>query len=143
MKVGNTINGLKITDVKRVNKLNLIQFLKEVDNYLQKGYQIDVNSARQVGLVLMADLYKVEQPFGGVGSVGEDVDNESVDDSSKEAEFVPEPQSVQSTNAEYTVEPAVDTAKEEAAVAEQTPVAEEITPLTAKKTTTRSKKTAQ
>ena len=144
MKVGNTINGLKITDVKRVNKLNLIQFLKEVDNYLQKGYQIDVNSARQVGLVLMADLYKVEQPFGGVGSVGEDVDNESVDDSSKEAEFVPEPQSVQSTNAEDTVEPAVEVVKEEADVAEeQTPVVEEQSPLTAKKTTTRSKKTTQ
>lgn len=68
MKVGNTINGLTITDVKRVNKLNLIQFLKEVDSYLQKGYQIDVNSARQVGLVLQAYLYKVEQHFGGVGS---------------------------------------------------------------------------
>ena len=70
MKVGNTIGGLTVTDVKRVNKLNLIQFLKEVDSYLQKGYQIDVNSARQVGLVLQVDLYKVEQPFG-IGSVGD------------------------------------------------------------------------
>ena len=60
MKVGNLLNGLAVTDVKRVNKLNLIQFLKEVDSYLQQGYQIDVTSGRQVGLVLMADLYKTE-----------------------------------------------------------------------------------
>ena len=135
MKVGNVIGGLEVTDVKRVNKLNLIQFLKEVDNYLQQGYQIDVNSARQVGLVLMADVFKVEQPFGSigsteVGSVGDQTPAESVSDSSKEAELVPEPQSVQSTNAEDTVEPAVDTVNEEA-------------PVVPKKTTTRSKKTAQ
>ena len=60
MKVGNIINGLTVTDVKRVNKLNLIQFLKEVDSYLQQGYQIDVTSGRQVGLVLQADVYKTE-----------------------------------------------------------------------------------
>ena len=143
MKVGNVIGGLEVTDVKRVNKLNLIQFLKEVDNYLQQGYQIDVNSARQVGLVLMADVYKTEAAFGGVGSVGDQTPAESVSDSSKEAEFVPEPQSVQSTNVEDTVEPAEEAVNEEAAVAEQTPVTEEQSPLTAKKTTTRSKKTAQ
>lgn len=143
MKVGNVIGGLEVTDVKRVNKLNLIQFLKEVDSYLQQGYNIDVNSARQVGLVLMADVYKTESTFGGVGSVGDQTPAESVSDSSKEAEpvsedtSVPEPQSVQSTNVEDTVEPAVDTVKEE------DPVVEEIAPLTAKKTTTRSKKTAQ
>ena len=121
MKVGNTIGGLTVTDVKRVNKLNLIQFLKEVDSYLQKGYQIDVNSARQVGLVLMVDVYKTEQPFGSiavgstdVGSVGEQVDDES-----------------------DSVEPVEEVAKEEVSVAE------EQSPLTAKKTTTRSKKTAQ
>ena len=136
MKVGNVIGGLTVTDVKRVNKLNLIQFLKEVDSYLQQGYQIDVNSARQVGLVLMADLYKTEAAFGGVGSVGDQTPAEDVDVSSKEAESVPEPLSVQTTNAEYTVEPAVDTVNGEATVAEQSP-------LTAKKTTTRSKKTAQ
>ena len=146
MKVGNTINGLTITDVKRVNKLNLIQFLKEVDNYLQLGYQIDVNSARQVGLVLMADVYKTEAAFGGVGStdvgsVGEQIPAESV--ASKEAEpvsedtSVPEPQSVQSTNVEDTVEPAEEVVKEEAHVVE------EQSPLTPKKTTTRSKKTVQ
>ena len=143
MKVGNTINGLKITDVKRVNKLNLIQFLKEVDSYIQQGYNIDVNSARQVGLVLQTDMFKTEQPFGSIGSVGDQTPAESVDVSSKEAEFVPEPQSVQPTNVEDTEEPAVEVVKEEAAVAEKTPVAEEQSPLTAKKTTTRSKKTAQ
>ena len=148
MKVGNVIGGLEVTDVKRVNKLNLIQFLKEVDNYLQQGYQIDVNSARQVGLVLMANVYKTEAAFGGVGStdvgsVGDQTPAESVDVSSKEAESVPEPQSVQSTNVEDTVEPAVDTVSGEAAVAEQTSVVEEQSPLAAKKTTTRSKKTAQ
>ena len=82
MKVGNIINGLTVTDVKRVNKLNLIQFLKEVDSYLQLGYQIDVTSGRQVGLVLMADVYKTEVASSvkvgstnatstGEGSVGE------------------------------------------------------------------------
>ena len=134
MKVGNTINGLTVTDVKRVNKLNLIQFLKEVDSYLQKGYQIDVNSARQVGLVLMADVFKTETSSNiDVGSVGDQIPTESVGVASKEAESVPsdtsvpEPQSVQSTNVEDTVEPAVDAVKEEAP----------------KKTTTRSKKTVQ
>ena len=82
MKVGNIINGLTVTDVKRVNKLNLITFLKEVDSYLQQGYQIDVTSGRQVGLVLMANLYKTEAASSvkvgstnatstGDGSVGE------------------------------------------------------------------------
>ena len=82
MKVGNLVNGLAVTDVKRVNKLNLIQFLKEVDSYLQQGYQIDVTSGRQVGLVLQADVYKTEVASSvkvgstnatstGEGSVGE------------------------------------------------------------------------
>ena len=82
MKVGNLVNGLAVTDVKRVNKLNLITFLKEVDSYLQQGYQIDVTSGRQVGLVLMANLYKTEAASSvkvgstnatstGEGSVGE------------------------------------------------------------------------
>ena len=82
MKVGNIIGGLEVTDVKRVNKLNLITFLKEVDSYLQQGYQIDVTSGRQIGLVLMADLYKTEAASSvkvgstnatstGEGSVGE------------------------------------------------------------------------
>ena len=82
MNVGNIINGLTVTDVKRVNKLNLIQFLKEVDSYLQLGYQIDVTSGRQVGLVLQTDMFKTEAASSvkvgstnatstGEGSVGE------------------------------------------------------------------------
>ena len=135
MKVGNTINGLTITDVKRVNKLNLIQFLKEVDNYLQLGYQIDVNSARQVGLVLMADLYKTESTSSvKVGSVGEQIPAENV--TSKEAVAVPEPQSV-------VTESTVQQEQVNAESAEEVPVVEEQSPLTPKKTTTRSKKTVQ
>ena len=82
MKVGNLIGGKEVTDVKRVNKLNLIQFLKEVDSYLQQGYKLDVTSGRQVGLVLQADVYKTEAASSvkvgstnatstGEGSVGE------------------------------------------------------------------------
>ena len=128
MKVGQIIGGLTITDVKRVNKLNLIQFLKEVDNYLQQGYQIDVNSARQVGLVLMTDLYKTESTSSvKVGSVGEQISTESV--ASKEVEPVTESTAQQEQVNTESVE--------------DSPVAEEIAPLTAKKTTTRSKKTVQ
>ena len=127
MKVGNTIGGLEVTDVKRVNKLNLIQFLKEVDSYLQQGYSIDVNSARQVGLVLMADVFKTEAASSvKVGSVGEKTPAE--DDTSKEAEPVPEETAQQDqVTDQAVVEPAVDTVKEEAPI----------------KTTTRSKKTVQ
>ena len=82
MKVGNLVNGLAVVDVKRVNKLNLIQFLKEVDSYLQQGYKLDVNSGRQVGLVLSVDVFKTEAASSvkvgstnatstGEGSVGE------------------------------------------------------------------------
>ena len=82
MKVGNTINGLTVTDVKRVNKLNLIQFLKDVNSYLELGYKVDVNSGRQVGLVLSVDVFKTEAASSvkvgstnatstGEGSVGE------------------------------------------------------------------------
>ena len=60
MKVGNLVNDLAVVDVKRVNKLNLIQFLKDVNSYLELGYKIDVNSGRQVGLVLSVDMFKVE-----------------------------------------------------------------------------------
>ena len=134
MKVGNTIGGLEVTDVKRVNKLNLIQFLKEVDNYLQQGYRIDVNSTRQVGLVLQADVYKVEQPFGhsvgstDVGSVGEQTTAENV--ASKEVVADSSVVAETTSSVETSVEPVEDTAKEEASVPP-------------KKTTTRSKKTAQ
>ena len=82
MKVGNLVNGLVVVDVKRVNKLNLIQFLKDVNSYLELGYKVDVNSGRQVGLVLSVDVYKTEAASSvkvgstnatstGEGSVGE------------------------------------------------------------------------
>lgn len=128
MKVGNLVGGLEVVDVKRVNKLNLIQFLKEVDNYLQQGYRIDVNSARQVGLVLMADVFKTEAAFGGVGST---------DVGSVEPEL--ETTKVEETSVEEdTVKPASEATEQsvESAVKDEAPEAP-------KKTTTRSKKTAQ
>lgn len=70
MKVGNLVNGLAVTDVKRINKMNLIQFTKAVSEYIEQGYKIDVHSSRQVGLVLQCDMYKLENNFG-VGSTGE------------------------------------------------------------------------
>ena len=79
MKVGNLVNGLAVVDVKRVNKLNLIQFLKDVNSYLELGYKIDVNSGRQVGLVLMVDMYKLESNVS-VGSVGDNSKDESMED---------------------------------------------------------------
>lgn len=143
MKVGNIINGLTVTDVKRVNKLNLIQFLKEVDSYLQKGYKLDVTSGRQVGLVLMADLYKTEAASSvkvgstgvdsnDVSSVGEQTPTESIPEESVVPETVVTESTVQQDRVtdEAVVEPVVDTVKEEA-------------PVAPKKTTTRSKKTAQ
>ena len=82
MKVGNLVNGNAVVDVKRVNKLNLIQFLKDVNSYLELGYKVDVNSGRQVGLVLSVDVFKTEAASSvkvgstnatstGEGSVGE------------------------------------------------------------------------
>ena len=125
MKVGNIINGLTVTDVKRVNKLNLITFLKEVDSYLQQGYQIDVASGRQVGLVLMANLYKTEAASSvKVGSTN----TTSTGEGSVGELFVVESNSV-------------ETAEE--AVAEQPKENVEVEPVkeVVKKTTQRTKKT--
>ena len=155
MKVGQIIGGLTITDVKRVNKLNLIQFLKEVDNYLKQGYNIDVNSARQVGLVLMADVFKTEAASSvKVGSVGSQVPTESV--TSKEDEPVSEDTSVTDEATAYKERAEkegfstewVDGDKKEVETTIPTEdevviQAKEQSPLTAKKTTARSKKTAQ
>lgn len=69
MKVGNIVNGLAVVDVKRVNKMNLIQFTKAVSEHIELGYKLDVNSSRQVGLVLQMDMYKLES------NVGEGVDS--------------------------------------------------------------------
>ena len=134
MKVGNTINGLTITDVKRVNKLNLIQFLKEVDSYIQQGYNIEVNSARQVGLVLMADMFKTEAASNiKVGSVESKLETEKVEQTSVEEPVAEDAVKPVPEATEQSVESAV---KEEEAVEDEAPVAP-------KKTTTRSKKTTQ
>ena len=69
MKVGNIIDGLTVVDVKRVNKMNLIQFTKAVSEYIEQGYKLDVHSSRQVGLVLMVDLFKTEEPKAVEGEV--------------------------------------------------------------------------
>ena len=66
MKVGNIVNGLAVTDVKRINKMNLIQFTKAVSEYIEQGYKIDVHSSRQVGLVLSVDVFKTEETNLGV-----------------------------------------------------------------------------
>ena len=134
MKVGNLIGGKEVTDVKRVNKLNLIQFLKEVDNYLQQGYQIDVTSGRQVGLVLMADLYKTEAASSvKVGSTGVNSTNAtSTGEGSVGELFVVESNSVEATEeavAEVTEQP-----KENVAVEPVEEVVKKPTPR-AKKTT--------
>ena len=72
MKVGNIIDGLTVVDVKRINKMNLIQFTKAVSEYVELGYKLDVNSSRQIGLVLQMDVYKLENNLSeNVGSTGE------------------------------------------------------------------------
>ena len=95
MKVGHIIDGLEVVDVKRVNKMNLIQFTKAVSEYIEQGYKIDVHSSRQVGLVLSVDCYKLESNLSGnVGAVGEGVGSTGeaipIEDSSEE-EVVKEP----------------------------------------------------
>ena len=135
MKVGNTVGGLTITDVKRVNKLNLIQFLKEVDSYLQQGYKLDVNSARQVGLVLSVDVYKTEASSSPkVGSTGVKSTGVKEEEVSPKVEEV-KTDSVTSTKAE-TVAPKAE--QETEAPVDSTPVE-----TVKKPTTTRSKKTTQ
>ena len=134
MKVGNIINGLTVTDVKRVNKLNLIQFLKEVDSYLQQGYQIDVTSGRQVGLVLMANLYKTEAASSvKVGSTGVNSTNAtSTGEGSVGELFVVESNSVET--AEEAVAEVTEQPKENVAVEPVEEVVKKPTPR-AKKTT--------
>ena len=123
MKVGNLVNGLAVIDVKRVNKLNLIQFLKEVDSYLQQGYKLDVQSGRQVGLVLSVDVYKAE------GGVEPERETEST-----KVEQPPLEEPKVGVVEDITVESVVElTEQPKENVVEGTP----------KKTTVRSKKTAQ
>ena len=142
MKVGNTIGGMTVTDVKRVNKLNLIQFLKEVDNYLQQGYRIDVNSARQVGLVLMTDMFKTEVASSvKVGSVGEQTTAENV--ASKEAVADSSVVAETTSSVETSVEPVEDAVTEESVTEAEQPKETVVKEEAPKKSTTRSKKTAQ
>ena len=125
MKVGNLVGGLEVVDVKRVNKLNLIQFLKEVDSYLQQGYKLDVNSARQVGLVLQTDMFKTEASSSPkVGSTPVGTTGVKEEDVSPKAETI-------APKAEQEKEAPVD----DTVVESETPVK--------KPTTTRSKKTTQ
>ena len=134
MKVGNLVNGLAVVDVKRVNKLNLITFLKEVDSYLQQGYQIDVTSGRQVGLVLMANLYKTEAASSvKVGSTGVNSTNAtSTGEGSVGEIFVVESNSVET--AEEAVAEVTEQPKENVAVEPVEEVVKKPTPR-AKKTT--------
>ncbi len=60
MKVGNQVGGMTVIDIKRVNKMNIIQFTKAVSEYIDQGYKIDVNSSRAIGLVLQVDMFKLE-----------------------------------------------------------------------------------
>ena len=129
MKVGNVIGGLEVTDVKRVNKLNLIQFLKEVDSYLQQGYKLDVQSGRQVGLVLSVDVFKTEAASSvKVGSTNAT----STGESSVGELFVVESNSVET--AEETVPEVTEQPKENVAVEPVEEVVKKPTPR-AKKTT--------
>lgn len=138
MKVGNLVGGLEVVDVKRVNKLNLIQFLKEVDSYLQQGYKLDVNSARQVGLVLQVDTYKTEAACSPKV--------ESVDTSPKVGSTnvistgVKEGVSKETETKDAEVAQAVDTEAKEVTTNVETEAGTD-TPVK-KPTTTRSKKTA-
>ena len=88
MKVGNIIDGLAVVDVKRINKMNLIQFTKAVSEYVELGYKLDVNSSRQIGLVLQVDCYKLES--NSSGSVGSTVEAIPTEDSPTE-DVVKEP----------------------------------------------------
>ena len=130
MKVGNIINGLTVTDVKRVNKLNLIQFLKDVNSYLELGYKIDVNSGRQVGLVLSVDVYKTEVASSAkVGSTGVNSTNAtSTGEGSVGELFVVE------SNSEEAVAEVTEQPKENVAVETVGEVVKKPTPR-AKKTT--------
>ena len=130
MKVGNIVNGLTVVDVKRVNKLNLIQFLKDVNSYLELGYKVDVNSGRQVGLVLQCDVYKTEAASSvKVGSTGVNSTNAtSTGEGSVGELFVVE------SNSEEAVAEVTEQPKENVAVEPVEEVVKKPTPR-AKKTT--------
>ena len=146
MKVGNIVSGLEVVDVKRVNKLNLIQFLKEVDNYLQEGYRIDVNSARQVGLVLQTDLFKTEEACSSEGGSVASTEAKAVEPKAEEVKETETTAEEIKTSVEQETEAPVENTSVDSKPVEDTAV--EPTPVESEKpvkkpTTTRSKKTAQ
>ena len=135
MKVGNIVNSLEVVDVKRVNKMNIIQFTKAVSEYIDQGYKLDVNSARAIGLVLMVDMYKLESNVGenvGLGSVGDNSSKEpnetTVDSLQESVENLEIVENFDKVLEEVTNEKPVDESAEDS----ETPV---------KKPTQRSKKT--
>ena len=134
MKVGNIVDGLAVVDVKRVNKMNLIQFTKAVSEYIELGYKLDVHSSRQVGLVLQCDLYKLESNVGeGVDSVGDS----STEDAVKESEPY-NPENVVLKINDVEVEGFNIKEVDEGAISDETEVVEQTTPPVKK---TRTKKT--
>lgn len=118
MKVGNIIDGLAVVDVKRVNKMNLIQFTKAVSEYIEQGYKLDVNSSRQVGLVLMVDLFKTEANVS-VGSTEDVVKEpnettlEAIQESTEKLEAIEPVETVTEDSPVDVKEVAVETKEEE------------------------------
>ena len=118
MKVGNIVNGLAVVDVKRVNKMNLIQFTKAVSEYIELGYKIDVHSSRQVGLCLMVDVYKTEANVS-VGSTEDVVKEpnettlEAIQESTEKLEAIEPVETVTEDSPVDVKEVAVETKEEE------------------------------
>ena len=118
MKVGNIVDGLAVVDVKRVNKMNLIQFTKAVSEYIELGYKIDVHSSRQVGLCLMVDVYKTEANVS-VGSTEDVVKEpnettlEAIQESTEKLEAIEPVETVTEDSPVDVKEVAVETKEEE------------------------------
>ena len=118
MKVGNIVDGLAVVDVKRVNKMNLIQFTKAVSEYIELGYKIDVHSSRQVGLCLMVDVYKTEANVS-VGSTEDVVKEpnettlEAIQESTEKLEPIEPVETVTEDSPVDVKEVAVETKEEE------------------------------
>ena len=138
MKVGNLVNGIAVVDVKRVNKMNIIQFTKAVSEYIDQGYKIDVNSARQIGLVLQVDVFKTEEPQPYEGSVAPITEASLADEEGVETLDETEYLLSSETNKQRLLE-SVDRIKQKTSEGEVAEVSDEETPV--KKPTQRSKKT--
>ena len=138
MKVGNLVNDIAVVDVKRVNKMNIIQFTKAVSEYIDQGYKLDVNSARQIGLVLQVDVFKTEEPQPYEGSVAPITEASLADEEGVETLDETEYLLSSETNKQRLLE-SVDRIKQKTSEGEVTEVSDEETPV--KKPTQRSKKT--